>query len=593
MFKKGDQVSVYEIKKVISEDETHLCCLTEDPFFHCPVLLKIYPLADLPEDRSYKDLEKHLEGLFLLEHPSIAPVLDSGFEEDYFYYTTDYHDQQYLVERTVAGISAEAVLAVVRDLARALSYAASRDVYHGTLSTAKIHYGDKGQLVIADFGVELYLSAFKSGETVGWTEEQALEDLGQLQLQLLRPSNMDHSGREAEIIAGIENEELKSLTQRFFSSGSDRYLSFSELLEALAPLLDTPPVETRPTCQNRALENCDENGISLQQRELVLPHVRKLVSEKNSYKAQLEEALLQQHEIAEELQRTREGLEQATRQQIEAPEQKTSQFKGRAACWLVGGFALGVVLSASLGFTRQQQDLSASPAVTSAVEKCAASVRPAVVAEPEPPVTTDKELEKKRGSGDKMISVTKAQSAEEGGVAEPKSPVASPVSPEPLVVVAEKAQQWWPAGHEFSAAAPLTVVPDPRSAVANELSSVEKEKIYNQLTVWAESWSEQNLTEYFSCYSQQYRPPGGKSRTEWQQNRLSRILRPEWIKVELQGIRMRRVADSRVQVKFQQKYSSSTYQDQIWKSINLVREGSDWKIITERSLGRVDLVASR
>ena len=165
-----------------------------------------------------------------------------------------------------------------------------------------------------------------------------------------------------------------------------------------------------------------------------------------------------------------------------------------------------------------------------------------------------------------------------------------------LPVVAEQQQQWWPAGQEFSVAATMPKVqgsveiPSVDRLESESLSGEERDVI---LVRWLDSWSEQNPAAYFSHYSDQYRLELGNSREEWLHNRKSRLLRPDWIKVNIQEVSMRQLAENRVQVKFQQHCRSNFYQDQIWKLLNLINENKGGQILTERSLGKIDHVASR
>ena len=164
MLKKGKKVSVYKIKEVLSEEGTHVCCLTEDPFFHSTVLLKAYPVDFLEDKQQRKHLGALLEKIFLLEHPAIAPVLDSGFEGESFYYTTNYNHQASLLKRAAEGLSSEEILKIVRDLASALEYAFDQDLVHGSLTLADIYFGDGAQVLIAGFGVE-FTFTIKSGKS--------------------------------------------------------------------------------------------------------------------------------------------------------------------------------------------------------------------------------------------------------------------------------------------------------------------------------------------------------------------------------------------------------------------------------------------
>ncbi|MCK4690252.1 MAG: hypothetical protein KAT20_00470, partial [Desulfuromonadales bacterium] len=157
----------------------------------------------------------------------------------------------------------------------------------------------------------------------------------------------------------------------------------------------------------------------------------------------------------------------------------------------------------------------------------------------------------------------------------------------------EQAQKWWPFGQEFS---PIAAIPVEQLKAALEfeslnvngdLSELLQEEILRMVNVWAESWAKQDLSGYFSCYSENYRPELGRSLEEWREMRHSRVTRPAWIELEVNDIRVRQIEEGRVQVKLKQHYRSDFYQDQILKSINLIKEEGRWRILMERSLGMI------
>jgi len=596
MLEPEKQISVYKIKEILSEEATHVCYLTDDPFFHSTVLLKVYQTDFLEDQQQREQLGAQLEKLLLLEHPSIAPVFDSGFEGQSFYYTTNYNYAASLVDRTAASLSSEEILKIVRDLGAALEYSIDCGVGHGHLKYDDIYFGDETQVVIADFGIDRCFRCFIENQESEWSEQQAIEDLGRLQLQLLRPSDLDNRGHELEYLSGIENEKLKKLTERFFTEKEDRYRSFSELIDALDSIIKTPPVETRPMVQQKSIQVTTENGITQQQREQVLPHVRQLITEKNHYKMLLDEALLGQNKIECELKQTLLELDQLRQPQIVASENHLPASRKKVITWVLGGFLFGVILSGSYGYTLQQKILN--PAMPEQeTEKSLATLaleppelsREAAVAEAveltqAPLVNHEQASEKERP---------------DPGIKKPGTLIAQPFEQheEQIPVAEESLQQWWPAGGEFSVAATELkakgTIEKSTSAgsVVTSLSAMEKEQIFGYLLNWADSWSGQKVAVYFSHYSKQYRPELGTSREEWLKLRTTRLQRPDWIKVNIQNIRMQRLTDNQVQVKFQQNYRSNCYQDKTLKSLNVIFENGEWKILTERSLGSAALLS--
>ena len=584
MFKVGQQVSVYKVNEILSETESQFCCLTDDPFFHSSILLIVHPLSFVENKQQRKELLTQLETLVTqLESPSIAPVFDSDCDGDCFYYTTNYNYQDSLFKRIAAGLSSEDILKIIHDLGCALNYAVTRGIAHGKLEVNDIYFGDDGQAVIAGFGIRYCLKCFTESQELKWSENQALQDLGQLLLLLLRPSEQDNSGRELELLSGIENKQLRKVTERFFSEKPDHYQSFSELIEALDALLEKPPIEKRPIVQHKSLQASDDIELTGQQREKVLAHVRKLISEKKHYKDLLDEALAKQHELSEQLKQSSLNVEKCAQIQLIAPDIPVADNRKKIIAWVFAGLAMVFVFSGGYRYFLGQNShalQAQSKIVEAGIVELPSNTR--IMADVKPVL-------KKR-----VVVVDEPKSVKIA----PDSDIGTP--PEPLMklvkktpVIAAHSQQWWPEGQEFETAVipPKALFND--KSVSRGISQDEHKDILSNLTAWADAWTDQNQKAYLSHYSGQYRPELGESRKSWLETRRVRILRPDWIKVDIQEVSMRRVAADQVQIKFRQKYDSNTYRDEIWKSINMLNENGKWLILMERSLGKVDLLASR
>ena len=579
MFKVGQQISVYKVNEILSETESQFCCLTEDPFFHSTILLIVHPLSFVENKQQRKELLTQLETLVTqLESPSIAPVFDSDCEGDYFYYTTNYNYQDSLSKRIAAGLSSEDILKIIHDLGCALSYAVTRGIVHGKLDVDDIYFGDDGQAVIAGFGIRYCLKCFTESQDLKWSENQALQDLGQLLLLLLRPSEQDNSGRELELLSGIENEQLRKVTERFFSEKPDRYQSFSELIDALDALLEKPPIEKRPIVQHKSLQAGDDIELTGQQREKVLAHVRKLISEKKYYKDLLDEALVKQHELSEQLKQSLLDVEKSAQLQLMAPDMPVAYNRKKIIAWVFAGIAVGLAFYGGYRYSMGQNGhalQAQSKIVEAGIVEVPSNTR--IMADVQPVL-------KKR-----VVVVDEPKSvniAPDSNIETPPDPLMKSVKKTP--VIAARSQQWWPEGHEFETAVipPKTLSNDKSGSC--RISPDEHKEILHTLTAWADAWTDQNQKAYLSHYSGQYRPELGGSRKSWLETRKIRLLRPDWIKVDIQDVSMRRVAADQVQIKFRQKYESNIYRDEIWKSINMVNENGKWLILMERSLGKVD-----
>lgn len=100
---------------------------------------------------------------------------------------------------------------------------------------------------------------------------------------------------------------------------------------------------------------------------------------------------------------------------------------------------------------------------------------------------------------------------------------------------------------------------------------------------WADAWQGQRLKTYLAHYSKDFEPDGGVGLAVWAQQRRKRLLKPEFIEIELQNVRKKRMGASRARVTFDQRYRSNTYADQTAKALVLRWEEDGWKILKETS----------
>lgn len=75
--------------------------------------------------------------------------------------------------------------------------------------------------------------------------------------------------------------------------------------------------------------------------------------------------------------------------------------------------------------------------------------------------------------------------------------------------------------------------------------------------------------------------PDGRAREEWAAERKERLARPEFIKIEIDKMRIDLKRDS-AKIRFQQRYESNILKDVSKKTLVMAREGDAWKILEER-----------
>ncbi|MFQ5524691.1 MAG: hypothetical protein ACE5GX_00385 [Thermoanaerobaculia bacterium] len=115
--------------------------------------------------------------------------------------------------------------------------------------------------------------------------------------------------------------------------------------------------------------------------------------------------------------------------------------------------------------------------------------------------------------------------------------------------------------------------------------SQEERAIRSVVEGWAAAWAAGDVDRYLSSYSAEFRPASGAKRDAWQRLRRQRLLAPAWIEVDIESLSITESSRDRVRVSFCQAYRSSLCSDSVDKTLELVREGSEWKILEENAHG--------
>jgi uncharacterized protein (TIGR02266 family) len=104
---------------------------------------------------------------------------------------------------------------------------------------------------------------------------------------------------------------------------------------------------------------------------------------------------------------------------------------------------------------------------------------------------------------------------------------------------------------------------------------------------WSLAWAQQRMDDYLSYYAQDFEPPGGMTRTDWETFRQDRVLGPAYIFMAVSGLNWSRQDDDTAQTTFIQTYRSDRYSDTVLKTLELVWEDNRWKILREQVKGEV------
>ncbi len=124
---------------------------------------------------------------------------------------------------------------------------------------------------------------------------------------------------------------------------------------------------------------------------------------------------------------------------------------------------------------------------------------------------------------------------------------------------------------------------DPYATDVTEITDSVKDELIETIDLWAAAWSDQNVTQYLTNYSQDFAVPGRQSRRTWEALRRTRLTRPSFINLGVDYQRFELVETNIVDVFFRQSYRSNSYSDLTDKVLRMQKEDQDWKILVERS----------
>lgn len=135
----------------------------------------------------------------------------------------------------------------------------------------------------------------------------------------------------------------------------------------------------------------------------------------------------------------------------------------------------------------------------------------------------------------------------------------------------------------------ITLVAEPTAkpvAKTEKNSVAEHAKLVKELTdKWRKAWAAQNLDDYLSYYHpSDFQPKGNDSIELWRKKRAGSLKRPSFIKVELDNVRIHKISDDEVRIRFLQKYHSDRFKDNINKELIWQKSELGWKIVKEKLL---------
>ena len=269
------QIPGYRIERILGKGATATVYLAIQESLDRRVALKILS-AQLVKDPAFnKRFIKEGKTVARLAHPHIVTVYDTGSHQAVFYIAMEYLECGSLKERIKAGLTPEAALQVLGQIAQALGYAHRQHCIHRDLKPANILFRDAETAVLSDFGIAKNLEDKTQLTAAGWrigtpnymSPEQAmgkpvdarsdLYSLGILFYEMLTGTR-PYKGADAFETAllhvkapvPILPEPLKHfqpvLDRLLAKDPSTRFASAEELIQALQPVRAPEAGASRP-----------------------------------------------------------------------------------------------------------------------------------------------------------------------------------------------------------------------------------------------------------------------------------------------------------------------------------------------------------
>jgi len=99
---------------------------------------------------------------------------------------------------------------------------------------------------------------------------------------------------------------------------------------------------------------------------------------------------------------------------------------------------------------------------------------------------------------------------------------------------------------------------------------------------WADAWSNQDVDGYLGAYASGFLPDNGMSRSDWENQRRSRVAAPSWVKVSVAFLEASMEGPTSGTVRLLQSYESDRFSDKVTKFFQLVLEEGEWRILKEK-----------
>jgi Flp pilus assembly protein TadD len=137
-----------------------------------------------------------------------------------------------------------------------------------------------------------------------------------------------------------------------------------------------------------------------------------------------------------------------------------------------------------------------------------------------------------------------------------------------------------------TASAAAGTAPSAKAAVAaapTGAAALDARGVLDAVAAWADAWSRKDADAYLGAYAADFQPPGGQTRSAWENQRRDRLAAPKAISVKVDATRLKAENEGRVRVTFRQHYRSDLFSGSSTKTLLLARsDDGRWRIVQER-----------
>ena len=235
--------AAYQIDRELGGGGMSRVFLAEDSALGRRVVVKVLS-PDLAAGVNHERFRREIQLAARLQHSNIVPVLSAGESDGLPYYVMPYVDGESLRGRIAreGALPIDDTIAIIRDVAEALSYAHRQGVVHRDIKPDNILLGSH-HAVVTDFGVAKAISASSTtsgsitslGSTMGTPNYMAPE-------QAAADPNSDHRA-DLYALGVVAYEALAG--RAIFGQRSPQAMFFAHAVETPAPITnlraDTPP----------------------------------------------------------------------------------------------------------------------------------------------------------------------------------------------------------------------------------------------------------------------------------------------------------------------------------------------------------------